>query len=78
MATKKTRRSVTWKEISVEDVDMKKAVKNVIKNLVGSDSDDEDSKAKNEEKVVNLSETRESRKAACSKSLSKKRPAVNL
>ena len=77
--SEKKKRSRTSKKItSEEDIDMNKAIENFMKNLVGSDSDDEDEKSKNEEKEVNSSETRESPKAACSKSLTKKRPKVKL
>ena len=76
--SKKKRRSRTTKKNSEEDIDMNKAIENVMKNLVGSDSDDQDEKSKNEEKEVHSSETRESPKAACSKSLTKKRPKVKL
>ena len=77
--SEKKKRSRTSKKItSEEDIDMNKAIENFMKNLVGSDSDDEDEKSKNEEKEVNSSETRESPKAACSKSLTKKQSKVKL
>ena len=75
---KKKRRSRTSRKTSEEDIDMNKAIEIVMQNLVGSDSDDQDEKSKNEEKEVNSSETRESPIAACCKSLTKKRPKVKL
>ena len=75
---KKKRRSRTSRKTSEEDIDMNKAIEIVMQNLVGSDSEDQDEKSKNEEKEVNSSETRESPIAACCKSLTKKRPKVKL